>query len=189
MGMGKVIVSKKLGLGKIDYLGRGRKANAVALELEIREIQWHEGKLTTNLEPCPPTAHELSICGEIWNHIRTDCYSAGQNTDEIRKSFKGSKRVQRICEIWDRWHLNGMKSGTVLQTAVIDAYKKANPDWRYDYGQACEILKKEGVYEDRGYKYGSSWLCEPLPPEIEAEIVDLFTPKPKPEKETAATVS
>ncbi len=45
---------------------------------------------------------------------------------------------------------------------------------RYDYTKACDHLKAKGLYVDRGYTYGSAWLCEIMPDEIIAEIKALF---------------
>ena len=177
MGMGNLIHKKILQLPKVAFYGK-RKINKVDLELEIRVVQNIEHKLTVDLLPCPADAHELSICGNIWNNLHTDCVSCGQNLDEIRL-LNRTPRVQEICDIWDRWHINGMISGTRPQTAAIDAYKAANPTWRYDYTQACEILKGMNLYEDRGYKYGHAWLCDPLPIEVENRILELFEMTPK----------
>ena len=52
----------------------------------------------------------LSICGSIWNPRGSDIYSGGQNIDEIAKIFSHNKKVQKIREIWDRWHLNDMRT-------------------------------------------------------------------------------
>ena len=40
----------------------------------------------------------------------------------------------------------------------------------YDYNTVCEELKKVGLYEDNGYKYGTGWLYEPIPESVLNEI-------------------
>lgn len=37
---------------------------------------------------------------------------------------------------------------------------KAEDNIRYDYSEVCGALKKLGLYEDRGYVYGSAWLID-----------------------------
>jgi hypothetical protein len=138
----------------------------VELEVEIRA-----GKntvapyLNIDLEPLPEYV-EISVCGSVWQKARRDIYSGGQNIEEIAAMFPENVRVQEIAAIWRRWHLNGLNSGTRAQREFIDQHKAANPEWRYDYSEACELLKAAGLYEDRGYKYGSPWLAEAPPVEV-----------------------
>lgn len=137
------IIKRELNLGKVDYLGHGRRDCAVTIEIEIRD---KDGK-----------GLELSIVGNIWNHIRSDCYSCGQNQDDIRALFPHSKRVQRLCDIWDRWHLNGMRAGCEHQR-----------EWGWTYNE-----HPSEPCPECGYKMGTAWLHEKLPAEIIQEISDL----------------
>ena len=80
-----------------------------------------------------------------------------------------SKRIlfNRICEIWQQYHLNDLQSGTRKQTEQLT--KELH---RADhYTEACEYLKSIDLFEDRGYKYGHGWLCKEIPAEIVAEIM------------------
>jgi len=152
-----------LNLGKVAARGK-RKINAVELVLELR--QQKEGV-------------EVSICGNVWNNIRTDLVSGGQNTEAIRGFFPHSKRVQRICELWDRWHLNQMNAGTPAQTTAINAWRAEGH--AYDYTKACDHLAAIGLLYDDMYKYGSAWLTEEVPAEVLTELRALFTRTPKKE--------
>lgn len=44
----------------------------------------------------------------------------------------------------------------------------------YDYDDTNLYLKKLGIYEDEGYKYGSGWLHKSLPEDFEDELNDLL---------------
>jgi len=57
---------KIVGFGKVDFNHSGRKNCAVTVEVEIKDGEKGPG---------------LSICGNVWNPRRTDCYSCRQNID------------------------------------------------------------------------------------------------------------
>jgi hypothetical protein len=66
-----------------------------------------------------------------------------------------------IYELWARNHLNDMHAGTVLQEQALDKAGREGYDVS-DYTKQCQYLQKEGLYEDNGYKYGTSWLYRPI---------------------------
>lgn len=140
--------------GKIDFNGTGRKVNAVELELKLDD---------TSKGP------RFSASGVIWNSRHTECEAAGQCLDTIFE-FPEMKPYAEIHELWKRHHLNDMASGTERQEKILDDYAKAHPDWRFDYNEACEILKKKRALTDNGYKYGSKWLYRAIPEEDLAKI-------------------
>jgi hypothetical protein len=166
---------RTLQLGKVDYYGRGRRINAVDIEVELKEQ-----KGTT----------ELSICGEIWNAPHTDIVSGGQNLDTIAKLFPRNPRVQRIVEVWRRWHLNAMRAGCEHQrreawdqrpidpSKPLDSYGKHYPGQEHaTWNQLTWVRPEEypgGLLTAPcpvcGYRYGSAWLTEELPPEIIQEV-------------------
>lgn len=148
---------KEIDLGKVDYNGTGRKANRVTLDVRIEDRRG---------EP------ELSIMGNVWNHLGTDIYSGGQNLDTIARLFPNDPKVQRILEVWREWHLNCMHAGTPAQEQAIKEGRESGeittyPDW---YGSACRYLESRGLLEDNGYRYGSAWLSRELPQGIIAEV-------------------
>ena len=75
-------------LGKIDYLGIGRKENLVTVEVELEERE--EGKV------------EFSCCGNIWNRIKSDILCGGQCLDEIKEyTEKGLSPADIIQKNWN----------------------------------------------------------------------------------------
>jgi hypothetical protein len=146
-----------LDLGKVDYNRSGRRINAVDLRIELKESS--RGPV-------------FSASGGFWNGQHTDYTSCGQVLEEIASFFKGSKRVQRIVEIWREYHLNDMNAGTIRQEAELAKHTPPSGGSHYDW--ACETLMAAGIYEDNGYKYGTAWLYRPIPDEILAEIKSWF---------------
>ena len=121
--------------------------------------------LDTNLEECKAT-RELSICGTYRG-------SGGQNKEEFLECFKGDVEAERLYEIWSTFHLNGMNPGTTAQQEVIDEYRKVHAEEHKSYENACKILEKYNILEDRGYKYGSAWLTKTLPKGLVEEVIGL----------------
>jgi hypothetical protein len=165
-------------MNKIMLVGETKNIYPAHCPVEL-ELRMTEKKSTVSpylnidLEPQNEVT-EISICGSIWQQNRKDIYAGGQIVDEISNMFPENLKVQRIKEIWERWHLNTMKSGTRKQDEVLDAHKTDHPEWKYSYTEACDILKKAGLYEDRGYKYGHAWLSENPPRSIVEELKELF---------------
>ena len=169
-----------LSLPKVAAYGK-RRIHSVTLELELRKAHWYCGKRTVELEPAREDLLELTICGEIKNGNGGGFYSGGQNISEV-VSYYPTKRLQRIQEIWERYHLNGMKAGTSKQKEVLDAHKKTlskkeREEFNQDhYANCLKVLEAAGLKEDRGYTYGSAWLIEEIPADIIEEIKALFQP-------------
>ena len=110
----------------------------------------------------------LSISGYAWNARRHDCAYAGQIYDEltdqnIKEYLIPSHKLAAIVAIWKRWHLNDLKAACIHQKD----FSANDPKW---HEKAAEESKKC----PNGYQYGSSWLVEPLPLEIAAEITSIF---------------
>jgi hypothetical protein len=161
---GETPFRERINLGKIDYNGKGRKANAVDIEINVKEKQgakdWETLKEVDGLE--------LSMMGTIWNTRHSDSISGGQNLDELKKYYRGDKDVQKVVSIWEKYHLNDMKAGTKAQTEAIEKWKSQGN--RYDYNSAVEHLKEIGLYDDNGYKYGHGWLYQPIPKSVIFEL-------------------
>jgi len=162
----KTLYSKKL------YVGVKNTGKKMYINLEIH--QEADTRTAQTIDHQTITAYKtLSMSG-----------NGGQNTEEIAdiKSYKemfiSENDLNTIITIWNKWHLNDMKAGTAKQQAFIDEWKKTN---EYDYTAICEALKSAGLYEDNGYKYGHSWLVEPLPQEVITEITAIFEKYIKPE--------
>ena len=104
----------------------------------------------------------FSASGEISN------YSFGQNLDEIYKLNSGNHLFRRIYKYWKKYHLNDLQAGTQQQTEIL---KKCESK---DYDDRCEFLKKNDLYVDRGYTYGTKWLTQIIPDAIVSEIKKLI---------------
>lgn len=148
---------KIIELGKIDYLGNGRKSCAVEIAIELRD---------TDKGP------ELSICGDIWNHKHTDIYCGGQCLDTIAK-YIDTPEFREIHRLWRNYHLNGMHAGTVEQEEAIDKYL-AETNKRYDYKEVCNYLESIGLLTDGEYRYGTGWLYRSIPEKDLNKIRDLI---------------
>ena len=148
-----------LDLGKIDYDRSGHRNCKVTIKAHINE----QG--------------ELSMIGNVWNPIESDIYCGGQCYDTLKEFFPYNKKVQRLIEIWKRWHLNHLRAGTQKQEewlrAHADEYEtlKSYPGpFLSHYDWATRELRKAGLNPDNGYMYGSAWLKEELPTQIIAEL-------------------
>ena len=78
--------------GKIDFCRRGRKCNAVTVEMEYKE----EGD-----------KKRFSVSASVWNNTRTDIVAGGQCLDSIAP-FIHDKRFTEILRLWKLYHLNDM---------------------------------------------------------------------------------
>lgn len=144
-------MKNELKIGKIDYLNCGRKENLVTLEWELKD-------------------GVFSMSGNVWNRIRSDIYCGGQIVDKIAKMFPHNKKVRRMAQIWEKYHLNDMQAGCKHQRALGWGTKKlAGGEWEgHKYESEGGCLSKP--CPTCGYKYGSKWLREEIPTEIIAEI-------------------
>lgn len=82
-----------------------------------------------------------------------------------------AETVEKLRDIWQKWHLNDMQGGSPAQTAFL----KANPVPRVgDYfTQASHALKGAGLnpdpnflHEGKPYRYGTAWLRVDVPKEV-----------------------
>ena len=90
-----------------------------------------------------------------------------QNAERYIVPEEMKQLYSRIYNIWNEYHLNDLQSGTKRQTEMLT--KELH---RADhYTEACKYLESVELLEDRGYKYGSGWLCKEIPSEIIAEIM------------------
>ena len=98
---------------------------------------------------------------------------AGQIVDDIRPK---NDAQEKLIELWNRWHLNDMKAGTPKQEEALKKWREERKiHGKYTgYDEECEYLKSIGLYEDNGYKYGTKWLKEELPEDIEQQVNDVF---------------
>jgi len=125
-------------------------------------------------------------CGQIQNSMYNYIY---QPKFKYNEGWNPQK-VDRLLEIWNRWHLNDMRAGCKHQRnekweeRPIDPSKPLSAYGLHYKGQVCASSNrlvwvtrkehKEGLLSfpcpTCGYKYGTSWLYEALPTEILAEL-------------------
>jgi len=152
-------------------------------------INEEHGKVTVKIELKPCTrpvkdwitllpvenAIRLSICGSM----RGCC---GQIQDQLKTmKFKQlnitEEELNRLLKIWDEWHLNDMKPGTIRQEKRIK--EKAIQNKPQDFYLHCrQLLEKENLLIDNGYEYGSQWLFAPLPDDV-IKFLNEFPSSPK----------
>lgn len=112
---------------------------------------------------------KLSLHGVIGPMESGNCRgSVGQCQDEIRKGVPKApwtkKMVDKLCDIWDWWHLNGMRADCEHQRAL---------GWEGEsyIGKPCPVC---------GYKYGTAWLKEEVPTNVIKWLESLPESKIKP---------
>ena len=101
-----------------------------------------------------------------------DYVYGGQCLDKIKELHPDNKLINEVHELWRKYHLNDLKAGTLKQEEyLISLGEYINYDW------ACEELKKVGLYEDDGYRYGSAWLYREIPIEDLKRIKEIINLK------------
>ena len=135
--------------GKVDYIKSGRKNCPVEVTIELRKEKNGE--------------YEFSACGDIWNHIHSDIYCGGQCLDTIAKYVKNDPIFNEILDLWKNFHLNGLKTRTHRQIALLkEETKRRNAEHKAKgepeetplnyasrYDDACEFLKSIDAYFDK----------------------------------------
>lgn len=122
-------------------------------ELVLHDKNWNRNKLTINNE-----RWYFSICN-----------TNGQNRFEPKNELQ-----QKLLDIWDTYHLNGMSAGTKEQDEEL---KKV---WLNvtDYDKACEYLKSIWLYEVdykwEKYKYWSWFIYKDFPDNFEEDLFNLI---------------
>lgn len=104
-----------------------------------------------------PGKPELTISADI--RRSGHWVAGGQSIDTVRRvAAHGTlapgwtyKRVLKLCNIWERWHLNGLRPGCEHQRALGWTSYDDHPS------EPCPIC---------GYKYGTAWHYEPLPQDV-----------------------
>lgn len=119
-------IKKTVVLG--TFAGTAEKIGRYHSPLHVKvEIQW--GRDDLNPDKKLP---RLSICGETYRPGRRDCESGGQITDEVRRLLADPgarlnyprEQIARLLEVWERWHLNDMRSGCEHQRATWNPLEK-----------------------------------------------------------------
>ncbi len=91
---------------------------------------------------------------------------------------------ENLISFWKRWHLNDLKAGSKAQTKILENIPKFSSN---HYSESCELLKEQKLQSDRGYIYGSLWLLEQLPEDIEQQAKEIFEKLEEEEEEENET--
>lgn len=87
----------------------------------------------------------------------------GQCLDELTPILVGNHLFEVLYDLWKKYHLNDMHSGTPKQETAL---RKAHlNNWANDYTKCCEYLESINLLYDDGYKFGTGWLKEEIPNE------------------------
>jgi hypothetical protein len=117
----------------------------------------------------------LSISGHARLNSRTDYAYCGQIQDEINMKnitrLRGGydwRKLGRLLEIWDEWHLNDMRPECEHQHKLMPAARERNGE---DFFNAANLTNIWGIPEFRqcpecGYKYGTAWKKAEVPAEV-----------------------
>jgi hypothetical protein len=101
----------------------------------------------------------LSITGVEGPRNDGNCYGGcGQIRLDESRPARGwhAEDVSRLRQVWERWHLNDMRAGCAHQ-------REAN--WNNArIGEPCQ---------ECGYRYGTQWLFEEVPPLVVAFLAEL----------------
>ena len=139
-----------------------------------------DGKVQVHVEiELKDTEHgpALSIVGDITRG--RGWFECGQIQDTIRDMLKKGEFIklkvpredlEKLLDIWDRWHLNNARPYCPHQAAKAwELYRQGITDYD-DIIKVPEMAKCPVC----GYRYGSKWWYEPIPPDILAWLKDFI---------------
>ena len=183
-------------------VGRTPDGQRLILNARLAPVQ-SAVKLTIDLQPVPEGALELSITGDVYERQRGrwEDVGGGQCLDTLREVAQPVlgwtlDELAEVADLWDAWHLNGLRAGCAHQIAEGWNKRPIDPERPLrDYGQfvgtASTWNMLAWVHPEEhpgglltkkcptcGYPYGSSWLFEPLPGYVVARIKALFDAHP-----------
>lgn len=149
-------MEKTFNFGKIDYKGVGKRNNSIVLQVEYKKNR--SGKMV------------FSASCEVLNS-RGNIIACGQMLDDENVITKVENPLYKeIVDLWHKYHLNDLHFGTKKQERAL---KQANLIEK-TYLTQCDYLKSIGLYEDKGYKYGTDWIYYKIPKKDEKRILALF---------------
>ncbi len=123
--------------------------------------------------PAPRFAVTIAFNGQRLSIMGDYHGCSGQISGELRELIDDKPDILKfsvedaikLCDMWDRWHLNDMRAGTPKQEEAIRELRRTqHKGYRYD--EACDYLREIGLLVDDGYKYGTSWLTEEVPQDV-----------------------
>jgi len=112
----------------------------------------------------------IHISGRKWNGYFRN-YSSSATIAKIEESFPKNKTLLRLASIYREYNMNDFYAGTVRQNEALKNWY--TPENKFDFDKRDEYLKSIGLYEDKGYRYGTDWLYKPVPASIVEELKSL----------------
>lgn len=145
--------------GKYAAKGYYHRLSCRQLQFDIR-LQTKVARNYITLEEEPMVC--LAISGATYRG-GSNCQQGvaiGQYRDRVPPQQLGD--FDRLMQIWNDYHLNDLTAGTFAQEEALKEWKKNH---KYDYDAACKHLEEINLLVDNEYRYGSGWLCKPIPTE------------------------
>lgn len=147
---------------KSGYVGRTNDGSRVWLEIELRQQRQVASRQTIEHEPASEHL-ELGISGLIKDKGARRVSGAGQVVDDVRRIVEPAEgwtraELHKLAEVWDRWHLNGLKAGCAHMPANAEVGKTE-----------CPVQAADPKVE-KPYVYGTAWLIEALPEDVVKQV-------------------
>lgn len=145
-----IVYQKTIIIGKANVGGHFSQNKDVKVEVILRRRQdGGEGLCLSMVGEAPDSF------GQWQKEIR----------DHISRPLIPGEQIDRMGEVWERWHLNDMRAGCEHQRAAGE-----HSAWFGDQGDYSGVRIGYPRCLVCGYSYGSKWLYEELPAEIVEEI-------------------
>jgi hypothetical protein len=150
------------------YIGRDRDTrDRVFAHITLRQISHAEPRETVTHETITDYT-ELSVTVSVYGYRSSSCVAAGQAREYLRDprglaDHAGrwtAADIRSLSELWERWHLNGMRAACAHMTLPADT----------SYDTRRDIVCESPRVPFRRYAYGRAWLVEDLPAEVVAEV-------------------
>lgn len=148
-GFEKVV---RIGTTKLPW---GKKYHSVYCRIQYS----HDGVLSiTGVEGPLPSGNSLGGCGQINNHLEERIFNFAPGWDK--------HVLAEFLAVWNAWHLNHMRPGTPKQLAMLQEAASHDLSATKDYDWSCDVLERNGLLVDNGYRYGTAWLKVEVPASV-----------------------
>lgn len=164
---------------KVVRLGTANTYNGRAYSIYCK-IEYENGRLSiSGVEGPLASGNALGSCGQIDMHLRNE-----QKSIKLAPGWTRAK-LRQFFDVWERWHLNDMKAGSVEQETWLRENPIAKEEYAYPkshYEVASKKLADAGLNPDStGYLYGHAWKHEEVP----ADVLDFLRSLPNTDKQPA----
>ena len=93
---------------------------------------------------------------------------AGQCIESLGEIVKPAagwtlEEIAELAKLWDRWHLNDLRAACSHMKPFPQGARATTEEWA-----------NRPTCPDTGYRYGNSWLVEPLPTEVVERVRELM---------------